>query len=66
MYCYLQVQQDEMKPRQIESFRGRILALPEGVVSGGKGGGVLLTALVTPWGGGAGALATASAVELCF
>jgi hypothetical protein len=28
-----QVQQDEMKPRQIESFRGRIMALPDGVVS---------------------------------
>ncbi len=32
----MQVQQDEMKPRQIESFRGRILAIPDGVVS--KGG----------------------------
>lgn len=29
----LQVQQDELKPRPIESFRGRILALPDGVVS---------------------------------
>jgi hypothetical protein len=30
----LQVQQDEMKPRLIESFRGRMLALPDGVVRG--------------------------------
>lgn len=29
----LQVQQDELKPRPIDSFRGRILALPDGVVS---------------------------------
>lgn len=29
------VQQDEMKPRLIESFRGRMLALPEGVCGAG-------------------------------
>jgi hypothetical protein len=34
------VQQDEMKPRLIESFRGRMLALPDGVVS--EGGGLLV------------------------
>lgn len=30
------VQQDEMKPRQIDSFRGRIMALPDGVCGAGN------------------------------
>jgi hypothetical protein len=44
----LQVQQDEMKPRLIESFRGRMLAVPDGVVSSGWAS-VAAAACVRAW-----------------
>jgi hypothetical protein len=32
--CFLQVQQDEKVPRLVDSFKGRMMVMPEGVVSG--------------------------------